>query len=101
MKCGKPNHTWFKCFTIDLVTQAVTAASKKKKKRGDDKKEEAPAEKKAMVERLTAGPSTEAKMSPSLTIFEVKDSSSDAMDLYDLLSSPDSTVVEQSHSNQA
>ena len=83
LKCGKPNHTWFKCFTRDPVTRSVAAASKKKRKRGDDKKEEAPAEKKAKVERLTAGPSTVDKRSPSPRIFEVEDSSSDAMDLYD------------------
>ena len=39
--------------------------------------------KKAKVERLMAGPSTEAKRSPSPRIFEVEDSSSDEMDLYD------------------
>ena len=83
LKCGKPNHTWFKCFTRDPVTRSVAATSKKKRKRDDDKKEEVPAAKKAKVERLTAGPSTEAKRSPSPRIFEVEDSSSDAMDLYD------------------
>ena len=83
MKCGKPNHTWFKCFTRDPVTRSVAAASKKKRQRDDDKKEEVPAAKKAKVERLTASPSTEVKRSPSPRIFEVEDSSSDAMDLYD------------------
>ena len=83
LKCGKPNHKWFKCFTRNPVTRSVAAASKKKRKRDEDKKEEAPAAMKAKVERLTAGPSTEAKRSPSPRIFEVEDSSSDAMDLYD------------------
>ena len=85
LKCGKPNHTWFKCFTRDPVTRSVAAASKKKRKRDEDKKEEAPVAKKAKVELLTAGPSTETKRSPSSSprIFEIEDSSSDAMDLYD------------------
>ena len=83
LKCGKPNHTWFKCFTRDPVTRSVAAASKKKRKWDEDEKEEVPAAKKAKIERLTAVPSTEAKRSPSLRIFEVEDSSSDAMDLYD------------------
>ena len=83
MKCSKPNHTWFECFTRDPVTRSVAAASKKKRKRDEDKKEEVPAAKKAKAKRLTAGPSTEAKRSSSPRIFEVEDSSSDAMDLYD------------------
>ena len=83
LKCGKPNHTWFKCFTRDPVTRSVAAALKKKRKRDDDNKEEVPVAKKAKVELLTAGPSTEAKRSPSPRIFEVENSSSDAMDLYD------------------
>ena len=33
LKCGKPNHTWFKCFTRDPVTRSIAAASKKKRKR--------------------------------------------------------------------
>ena len=97
LKCGKPNHTWFKCFTRDPVTRSVATASKKKRKRDEDKKEEVPAAKKAKVERLTSGPSTEAKKSPSPRTFEVEDSSSDAMDLYDQVSSPNSTAVEESH----
>ena len=83
LKCGKRNRTWFNCFTRDPVTRSVAAASKKKRKRDDDKKEEVPVAKKAKVERLTPGPSTEAKRSPSPRTFEVEDSSSDAMDLYD------------------
>ena len=83
LKCGKPNHTWYKCFTRDPVTRSVAAASKKKRKCDEDIKEEALAAKKAKVERLTAGPSTETKRSPSPRIFEVEDSTSDAMDLYD------------------
>ena len=82
LKCGKPNHTWFKFFTQDLVPRSVASASKKKRKRDEDKREEVPAAKKEKVERLTAGPSTETKKSPSPRIFEVEDSSSDAMDLY-------------------
>ena len=82
LKCGKPNHTWFKCFTKDPVTRSVASTSKKKRKRDEEKKDEVPAGKKAKVERLMAGPSSETKRSPSLRIFEV-DSSSDAMDLYD------------------
>ena len=83
LKCGKPNHTWFKCFAKDPVTRSVASASKKKRKGDEDKKDEAPAGKKAKVERLMAGPSSETKRSPSPRIFEVEDSSSDAMDLYD------------------
>ena len=33
LKCGKPNHTWIKCFTKDPVTRSVASASKKKRKR--------------------------------------------------------------------
>ena len=83
LKCGRPNHTWFKCFTKDPVTRSVASASKKKRKRDEDKKDDAPAGKKAKVERLTAGPSSETKRSPSPRIYEVEDSSSDAMDIYD------------------
>ena len=83
LKCGKPNHTWFKCFTKDPVTRSVASASKKKRKRDNDKAEEAPAAKQAKVERLTVGSSKPEKRSPSPRIFEVEDSSSDAMDLYD------------------
>ena len=45
LKCGKLNHTWFKCFTKDPVTRSVAAASKKKRKRDEDKKDDAPAAK--------------------------------------------------------
>ena len=83
LKCCKPNPTWFKCFTRDPVTWSVAATSKKKRKRDEDKKEKVPAAKQAKIERLTASPSTEAKRSPSPRIFEVEDSSSDAMDLDD------------------
>ena len=83
LKCGKPNHSWFKCFTKDPVTRPLASASKKKQKRDNDKAEEAPAAKEAKVERLTVGSSKPEKRSPSLRIFEVEDSSSDAMDLYD------------------
>ena len=83
LKCGKPNHTWFKCFTKDPVTRLVNSASKKKRKRDEDKKDNAPAGKMAKAERLTAGPSSETKRSPSPRFFEVEDSSSDAMNLYD------------------
>ena len=65
------------------MTRSVASASKKKRKRDEDKKDDAPAGKKAKFERLTAGPSSETKRSPSPRIFEVEDSSSDAMDLYD------------------
>ena len=65
------------------MTRSVATATKKKRKQDEDKKEEAPAAKKAKVEHLTAGPSTETKRSPSPRIFKVEDSSSDAMDLYD------------------
>ena len=83
LKCGKPNHTWFKCFTKDPVTRSVASASKKTRKRDEDKKDETPAGQKAKVECLTAGPSSETKRSPSPRIFEVEDSSSDAINLYD------------------
>ena len=83
LKCGKPNHTWFKFFTKDPVTRSVPSASKKKRKRDNDKEDDAQPAKKALVERMTAGPSSESKRSPSPRIFEVEDSSSDAMDLYD------------------
>ena len=83
LKCGKPNHTWYKCFTKDPVTHSVASASKKKRKRDNDKEDDTPAAKKAKVERMTAGPSSETKRSPIPRIFEVEDSSSDAMDLYD------------------
>ena len=83
LKSGKPNHTWFKCCTKDPVTQSVASASKKKRKQDDDKKDNTLAGKKAKVERLTAGPSSESKRSPSPRILEVEDSSSDTMDLYD------------------
>ena len=53
------------------------------RKRDNDKADEVPAAKIAKVERMTAGPSSETKRSPSLRIFEVEDSSWDAMDLYD------------------
>ena len=65
------------------MTRSVASASKKKRKRDEEKKDDAPSGKKAKVERLTAGPSSETKRSPSPRIFEVEDSSSDAMDLYD------------------
>ena len=65
------------------MTRSVASASKKKRKRDNDKEEDATAAKKAKVERLTADPSSETKRSPSPRIFEVEDSSSDAMDLYD------------------
>ena len=81
--CGKPNHTWFKYFTKDPVTRSVASTSKKMRKRDEDKKDDTPTGKKAKVEPLTAGPSSETKRSPSPRIFEVEDSSSDAMDLYD------------------
>ena len=64
------------------MTRSVASASKNKRKRDEDKKDEAPAGKKARVERLTAGPSSETKRSPSPRIFEVEVSSSDAMGLY-------------------
>ena len=83
LKCGKPNHTWFKCFTMDPVTRSVASASKKKRKREADKEDDAPAAKKAKVERLTDGSSKPERKSPSPRISEVEDSSSDAMDLYD------------------
>ena len=83
LKCGKPNHTWFKCFTKDPVTRSVASASKKKRKREADKEEDALAAKKAKVERLAVGSSKPEKRSPSPRVFEVEDSSSDAMDLYD------------------
>ena len=65
------------------MTRSVASTSKKKRKRDEDKKDDAPAGKKSKVERLTAGPSSETKRSPSPRIFEVEDSSSDAIDLYD------------------
>ena len=83
LKCGKPNHTWFKCFTKDSVTRSVASASKKKRKREANKEEDAPAAKKAKVERLTVGSFKPERKSPSPRIFVVEDSSSDAMDLYD------------------
>ena len=83
LKCSKPNHTWFKCFTRDPVTRSVASASKKKQKRETNKEEDAPAAKKAKVERLTVGSSKPEKRSPFPRIFEVEDSSADAMDLYD------------------
>ena len=83
LKCGKPNHTWFKCFTKDPVTRSVASASKKKRKQEADKEDDVPAAKKAKVGRLTVGSSKPEWKSPSPRIFEVEDSSSDAMDLYD------------------
>ena len=83
LKCGKPNHTWFQCFTKHPVTRSVASASKKQRKREADKEEDAPAAKKAKVERLTVSTSKPEKRSPSPRIFEVEDSSFDAMDLYD------------------
>ena len=83
LKCGKPNHTWFKCFTKDSGTRSVASASKKKRKRETNKEEDTPPAKKAKVERLTVGSSKPEKSSPSPRIFEVEDSSSDALDLYD------------------
>ena len=81
LKCGKPNHTWFKCFTKDPATRSVASASKKERKRKADKEEDVPAVKKAKVERLTVGSSKPERKSPSPRIFDVEDSSSDAMDL--------------------
>ena len=79
------------------MTRSVASASKKKRKREADKEEESPTAKKAKVERLTVGSSKPERKSPSPRIFEVEDSSSDAMDLYDYVSSPNSTAVEKSH----
>ena len=82
LNCGKPNHTWFKCFNKDPVTRSVASASKKKRKRETDKEEGAPAAKQATVELLTIGSSKPERKFPSPRIFEVEDYSSDAMDLY-------------------
>ena len=65
------------------MTRSIASASKKKRKRDDEKAEGAPALKQAKVERLTVGSSKPEKRYPSLRIFEVEDSLSDAMDLYD------------------
>ena len=65
------------------MTRLVASALKKKRKQEADKEEDAPAAKKALVERLTVGSSKPERKSPSPRIFEVEDSSSDAMDLYD------------------
>ena len=65
------------------MTRLVASASKKKWKREADKEEDAPAAKKAKVEHLTVSSSKPEKRSPFPRIFEVEDSSSDAMDLYD------------------
>ena len=35
LKCGKPNHTWFKSFTKDPVTRSIASASKKKTEAGE------------------------------------------------------------------
>ena len=79
------------------MTRLVASASKKKRKREADKEEDAPAAKMAKVECLTVGSSKPERKSPSPRIFEVGDSSSDAMDLYDEVSPPNSTAVEESH----
>ena len=85
MKCGKPNHSWFKCFAKEPVTRAVAATTKKsKRKRKEENEADNPAPKKAKVERMTVdkGKEPDGPKSPSPRIFEVEDSDSDPMELY-------------------
>jgi len=86
LKCGKPNHTWFKCYTPNPVTHSVASVTKKSKRKRD-KEDDTPAPKKAKVERLGASMAVvsetkpEVKRSPSPRIFEIEESS-DAMSIY-------------------
>jgi hypothetical protein len=82
MKCGKPNHSWFKCFTKNPVTHSVAVATtkKSKRKRKEEKETEAPAPKKAKVEKASIGKAPD-EAPPSPRIFEIEDSDGD-IDIY-------------------
>jgi len=86
LKCGKPGHTWYNCFSKTPVTHSVAQTSveeatapKKKRKRKRNKDNDQNEAKKAKVERATEAKPTGGNRSPSPRIFEIEDS--DAMSI--------------------